>query len=186
MPTRSAWAPGGNCRPCCSAEHGRPAPDIDELPAEIPVFPLTGALLLPHGKLPLNIFEPRYKAMVEDALTDHRLIGMIQSDASAPEREDGPALFGVGCLGRLSSFSETGDGRYLIALTGLVRFYVRMEAPGRRGYRRVAADFARYAADLAPPPESMPQRGALLEALRTYFAANGFDANWDGDRGHGG
>ena len=127
-------------------------PELQELPAEVPVFPLTGALLLPHGKLPLNIFEPRYKAMVEDALSDQRLFGMIQPDVSAPEGGDGPGLFGVGCLGRLSSFSETGDGRYLIALTGLIRFRVRAEVAGRRGYRRVAADFGAYHTDLDAPP----------------------------------
>ena len=153
-------------------------PTLSELPAEIPVFPLTGALLLPHGKLPLNVFEPRYKAMVEDALAEQRLFGIIQPDAAAPESEEGPGLFGVGCLGRLSSFSETGDGRYLIALTGLIRFRVRGEVQGRRGYRRVAADFSHYGADLDPPPETLPQRGRLLAALRSYFTANGFDANW--------
>ena len=153
-------------------------PTLPELPAEIPVFPLTGALLLPHGKLPLNIFEPRYKALVEDALADKRLFGMIQPDAALPERVSGPALYGVGCVGRLSSFSETGDGRYLIALSGLIRFRVRAEAEQRRGYRRVAADFAPYRADLEPPPQYLSQRDDLLEALRGYFAANGFDANW--------
>ena len=151
---------------------------LDELPADIPVFPLSGALLLPHGKLPLNIFEPRYKAMIEDALADKRLIGMIQPDMAAPEREEGPKLYDIGCLGRLSSFSETGDGRYLIALTGLIRFRVRAERDGRRGYRRVAADYARFAADLEPPPQYLTQRDDLLTALRSYFNANGFDANW--------
>ena len=83
-------------------------PDLSELPAAFPVFPLTGALLLPHGKLPLHIFEPRYKAMVEDALADQRVIGMVQPDPGLPDGPDGPGLFRVGCLGRLSSFSETG------------------------------------------------------------------------------
>ncbi len=102
------------------------------------MFPLAGALLLPHGKLPLNIFEPRYKALVEDALAGQRLFGMIQPDGAAGQG-DGPALYRVGCLGRLSSFSETGDGRYLIALTGLIRFRVRRSwraprlPPGRGG-----------------------------------------------------
>ena len=153
-------------------------PTLDELPAEIPVFPLSGALLLPHGKLPLNIFEPRYKAMIEDALADKRLVGMIQPDSAAPERDDGPELYDVGCLGRLSSFSETGDGRYLVALSGLIRFRVRSERDGRRGYRRIAADYARFAADLEPPPQYLTQRDDLLTALRSYFNANGFDANW--------
>jgi Lon protease-like protein len=153
-------------------------PELDELPAEFPVFPLTGALLLPHGKLPLHIFEPRYKAMVEDALADQRLIGMIQPDPGQPEGTDGPGLFRVGCLGRLSSFSETGDSRYLIALTGLIRFRVEAEVAGRRGYRRVAAHFGGYEADLTEQAGTLPQRQTLLAALRAYFTANGFDANW--------
>ncbi len=156
---------------------------ITELPDEFPVFPLGGALLLPHGKLPLNIFEPRYKAMVEDALADQRLFGMIQPDLSLPELEHGPRLFKVGCLGRLTSFSETGDGRYLVALSGVVRFDVRAELAERRGYRRVAADLSRFRGDLEPPPTSLPQRTALLQALRSYFTNNGFDANWDAIEG---
>ncbi len=154
-------------------------PGPGRLPSEIAVFPLAGALLLPHGKLPLHIFEPRYKAMVEDALAENRMFGMIQPDA-APEDDDGvPALFQVGCLGRLSSFSETEDGRYLIALSGLVRFDVVTELAERRGYRRVAADFTRFMHDLDPPSESLPQRDAMIAALRAYFAANGFEANWE-------
>lgn len=153
-------------------------PSLNELPDEIPVFPLTGALLLPHGKLPLNIFEPRYKALIEDALADGRMFGMIQPDAASLDQDEGPGLFGVGCLGRLSSFSETDDGRYLIALTGMIRFRVRAELGGRRGYRRVAADYSRFQRDLEPPPQYLTQRDDLLAALRTYFTANGFDANW--------
>ena len=158
-------------------------PSMEELPVEFPVFPLGGALLLPHGKLPLNIFEPRYKAMVEDALADQRLFGMIQPDNSVAETDHGPRLFGVGCLGRLTSFSETGDGRYLVALNGVIRFDVRAELEDRRGYRRVAADLARFSRDLEPPPSALPQRSALLQALRSYFTNNGFDANWDAIEG---
>lgn len=154
-------------------------PARDELPDEIAVFPLSGALLLPHGKLPLNIFEPRYKAMVEDALAGQRMFGMIQPDPAAPEGATGPALYGVGCLGRLSSFSETDDGRYLIALSGLIRFDVRSETTMRRGYRRVVADYSRFLDDLEPPPQYLAQRDAIVQALRDYFTANGFDANWD-------
>ena len=155
-----------------------PHPELRDLPAEFPVFPLTGALLLPHGKLPLHVFEPRYKAMVEDALADQRLIGMIQPDPGLPEGSEGPGLFRVGCLGRLSSFSETGDSRYLIALTGLIRFRVDAEIAGRRGYRRVSANFDGYEADLEPQTGTLLQRKRLLTALRAYFTANGFDANW--------
>ena len=159
-----------------------PAPG--ELPAEIPVFPLAGALLLPHGKLPLHIFEPRYKAMVEDALAGQRMFGMIQPDGTSPPDDPAPALFNVGCLGRLSSFSETADGkRYLITLNGIIRFNVGKELEERRGYRRLAVEYAHFLPDIEPPPDTLPQRDVLLLALRSYFAANGFDANWDAIEG---
>lgn len=151
-----------------------------KLPTEFPVFPLSGALLLPQGKLPLNIFEPRYRAMVEDALAAGRVIGMVQPDESRPGTPSGPALYRVGCLGRLSSFSETEDGRYLITLTGLARFAISVELEMQRGYRRVRADLARFRDDLdAKPAAAAVDRDALTEALRSYFNARGFDANWD-------
>ena len=157
----------------------------EDLPSEFPVFPLQGALLLPHGKLPLNIFEKRYLAMVEDALAGQRMFGMIQPDSRHNDIATGAALFGVGCLGRLSSFSETEDGRYLIAVSGIIRFDVINELDIRRGYRRVTADFSRFSGDLEPPDNIMPQRDGLLTALRAYFTANGFDANWDAIEGMG-
>lgn len=150
-----------------------------DLPTEFPVFPLQGALLLPSGKLPLNIFEKRYLSMVEDALAGQRVFGMIQPDARYEDGVTGQALFGVGCLGRLSSFSETDDGRFLIAVNGLIRFDVVRELDLCRGYRRVQANFSRFSGDLDPPGDEMPQRAALLTALRQYFTANGFDANWE-------
>ena len=155
-------------------------PGSDKLPTEFPVFPLGGALLLPQGKLPLNIFEPRYRAMVEDALAAGRVIGMVQPDENRPRTPSGPALYKIGCLGRLSSFSETDDGRYLITLTGLVRFAISVELEMQRGYRRVRADLARFRDDLDDKPAaSAIDRDALTGALRTYFNARGFDANWD-------
>ena len=148
------------------------------LPSEVPIFPLGGTLLLPHGKLPLNIFEPQYIAMVEDALAGQRLIGMIQPDKTRPGGGTGPALYGIGCLGRLSSFSETDDGRFLIALNGVIRFDLTGEEPLRRGYRRARISFARFMQDLHPPTALLLHRVPLLDALRAYFTANGFDANW--------
>ena len=106
------------------------------------MFPLAGALLLPRGRLPLNIFERRYLAMVEDSLGAGRMFGMIQPDPQQPESDAGPGLYRVGCLGRLSSFSETDDGRYLITLTGLIRFADAAELAMGRGYRRVRGDFS--------------------------------------------
>ena len=119
-------------------------PRLEDLPGEFPVFPLPGALLLPRGKLPLSIFEPRYLAMTEDALGQGRMFGMIQPDPTVPDTATGPALFRVGCLGRLSSFSETDEGHYLITLTGVIRFAIAAEIDMRRGYRRVRGDFAPY------------------------------------------
>src|SRR5262245_10204147 len=107
-------------------------PRVEDLPGEFPVFPLPGALLLPRGKLPPRIFEPRYLAMSEDSLGRGRIFGMIQPDPTLPEVATGPALFHIGCLGRLSSFSETDEGHFLITLTGLIRFSIAAEIETQR------------------------------------------------------
>ena len=161
------------------AFHPRP----EDLPGEFAVFPLAGALLLPRGRLPLNIFEPRYLAMVEDSLASRRMFAMIQPDPNLPPGDTGPALYRIGCLGRLSSFSETDDGRFLITLTGLARFNVAAEIGMGRGYRRVRGDFAPYLGDLdmTTQPIGM-ERDTLLAALRTYFSRRNFEANWDAVR----
>lgn len=151
----------------------------EDFPQHLAIFPLTGALLLPGGRLPLHIFEPRYVAMVEDALASGRAFGMIQEDHAGADED--ATLYRVGCLGRISSFSETEDGRYLVTLTGVIRFDVVRELSSHRGYRRVVADYSRFAADVAAPEETdLPSgREALLAALRAYFLARGFEANWD-------
>lgn len=155
-------------------------PRVEDLPGEFPVFPLPSVLLLPRGKLPLNIFEPRYLAMTEDALGLGRMFGMIQPDPTAPDTMNGPGLFRIGCLGRVSSFSETNDGRYLITLTGVVRFAVAAEIDMRRGYRRVQGEYKSFLGDLDLEPQPIGvSREALLMALRGYFTHRGFDANWD-------
>ncbi|HVB82646.1 MAG TPA: LON peptidase substrate-binding domain-containing protein [Candidatus Binataceae bacterium] len=147
------------------------------------MFPLAAALLLPRGQLPLNIFEPRYLAMVEDSLGAGRMFGMIQPDPHGPESEAGPPLYRIGCLGRLSSFSETDDGRYLITLTGLIRFAVTAELAMGRGYRRVRADYSPYLADLETAPRPIGvKREAVLTALRDYFTRRNFGADWDAVR----
>jgi Lon protease-like protein len=158
-------------------------PKLEDLPVDCAVFPLPGALLLPRGKLPLNIFEPRYLAMVEDSLGQGRMFGMIQPNEHAPRAQSGPSLYRIGCLGRLSHFSETEDGRYLITLTGVARFLVRQELPMRRGYRRVEADYSPFGADLGPPGGLPPGvRDEVVDALKPYFQMNGIDANWDAIR----
>ena len=156
-------------------------PRLADLPGEIAVFPLPGALLLPQGRLPLNIFEPRYLAMTLDSLAAGRMFGMVQPDRRLPKGAQGAGLYRVGCLGRLSSFSETDDGRLLITLTGLIRFRIAEELPlAEDGYRRVRADYADFAADLAVEDAAPPlDRGELLTALRPYFRARGIEANWD-------
>ncbi len=155
-------------------------PTLADLPAEIPVFPLPGALLLPYGRLPLNIFEPRYLAMVDDSLAQGRMFGMIQPNRHAPRGQNGPSLYQIGCVGRLSQFAETDDGRYLITLTGISRFRVTEELPVRHGYRRIAADYSPFHADLVPPGTGMGDRRAeLLAALRPFFLMHDIDANWE-------
>jgi Lon protease-like protein len=153
-----------------------------DLPQVIPVFPLSGALLLPRGQMPLNIFEPRYLAMIDDALTDrHRLIGMIQPDSGRPGPDDRPHLFKVGCVGRITQLAETGDGRYLIQLTGIARFRVTEEPKVATLYRQCRVDYAPFADDfVARKGEEAVDRQAVLDALNAYLAANDLKADWEG------
>jgi uncharacterized protein len=153
-------------------------PTIDQLPEIVPIFPLTGVLLLPRGKLPLNVFEPRYLAMTEDALSGNRMIGIIQP-SDPLSRASVPPVYPIGCAGRITSFSETDDGRYLITLTGVCRFETVRELPIVRGYRRVDVSWERFAADLEEPGPALFDRARLVEGLRTYFKIQGISANWD-------
>lgn len=154
------------------------APTFEDLPATIPVFPLPGALLLPRGRLPLNIFEPRYLNMTQDALATDRLIGMIQPrEGEAPGTP--PALYDVGCAGRITSFSETDDGRILITLTGITRFRIEQEVPTARGYRRVVADWSPFQDDFGPDGEVTLDRDRLTEVLRAFFDSRQITADWD-------
>lgn len=155
-------------------------PRLEDLPDAFPVFPLSGALLLPGGHLPLNIFEPRYLALVEDAMARGRMFGMVQPDKRLARGDAGPGLYRIGCLGRITTFNETDDGRYLITLTGLSRFTIIEEIEGARGYRRVRGAVAGFAADLHGPMPGLPfERAELLEALSRYFANAGVEANLD-------
>src|SRR6266581_2798262 len=144
-----------------------------DLPQVIPVFPLPGALLLPRGQMPLNIFEPRYLAMVDDILAGRRLIGMIQPDAAHPGPEAKPNLYRVGCVGRLTQLAETGDGRYLVELTGVARYRIEEELFVATPYRQCRVTFAPYADDfVARKGEDAVDRPALLEALAAFLKAN--------------
>ena len=151
---------------------------IADLPAVIPVFPLAGALLLPHGQLPLNIFEPRYLAMVEATMAGKRMIGMIQP-RDADEGNSHPALAEVGCAGRITSYSETEDGRYLITLSGIARFRIVEERNTSTPFRQCAVDYAAYARDLAvPAAEPTIARDRLIDALKPYLASRNMQTDW--------
>ena len=164
-------------------------PDFEDLPRVIPVFPLTGVLLLPGGKLPVNVFEPRYLAMVRDALADEqRMIGMVQprvpnpdDNRGAGDDEDGdqPALYRTGCAGRITAFNESEDGRYGMTLTGVCRFAIAEEMTLRDGYRRVLADYSRFRGDLADDRAARVDRPRLLAVVKRYFEQQGIQVNWE-------
>jgi Lon protease-like protein len=153
---------------------------FEDLPSELPIFPLSGVLLLPRGRLPLQIFEPRYLAMTRDALgAPQRLIGMIQPfEKELPRPNNNPPIYKIGCAGRITSFSETDEGRFLITLTGVCRFAVVEELGLVKGYRRVAARWDDFARDFIDQPVEL-DRARLLGVLKDYFRAHGIAANWE-------
>lgn len=151
-----------------------------DIPEQVPVFPLSGALLLPGAQLPLNIFEPRYLAMFDDALSSHRVIGIIQPALETTGKSHGLVkdLCAVGCLGRITSFGETGDGRYVITLGGVCRFRVleELHEPGRP-YR--VCSISPFGSDLEPTDDGADvDRKALLASFRAYLDANNLEADW--------
>lgn len=151
----------------------------EDVPQRIAVFPLSGALLLPRADLPLNIFEPRYLTMVEDAMAGNRLIGMIQPLA-AEEAEDVPALMKVGCVGRITAYAETADNRMMVTLTGVTRFQVVEELEADTPYRQVIANYHPFAADLVLDAGAAEvNRPVLLKAFRDYLNANNMSADWN-------
>ena len=155
----------------------------EDLPGVIPIFPLPGALLLPRGQMPLNIFEPRYLEMVDDALRDgHRLIGMIQPDpAHAGPDPNKPHLFSVGCVGRITQLAESGDSRYLIQLTGISRFRVEQELAIGTPYRQCRVTYAPFIADFtARKGENEVDRKTLLRTLAEFLRVNDLKADWQG------
>jgi Lon protease-like protein len=154
-----------------------------DLPGVIAIFPLPGALLLPRGQMPLNIFEPRYLAMIDDAMRSGlRLIGMIQPDPAHPGPDQAkPQLFHVGCVGRITQLAESGDGRYLIQLTGIARFRVEEELAIDTAYRQCRATFTPFLDDFtARKGEEDVDRKALLRTLADFLKANNLKADWDG------
>ncbi len=153
-----------------------------DLPSVVPVFPLAGALLLPGTQLPLNLFEPRYLSMFDDALAGHRLIGMIQPVFDGDVgRQDNPNLCNVGCLGRIVSFAESADGRYIISLQGVVRFRIIEEINVDTAYRQCRIE--PFAEDLfADNDAEQVNRDELLATFKAYLDANELEADWDSVR----
>lgn len=156
------------------------APAERRLPAILPVFPLDGVILLPRGHLPLQVFEPRYLNMIDEALGKGRVIGMIQPRLPLPHPlPDDAELAAVGCLGRIVSFAESEDNRLLITLRGLCRFRVSEELGLLKGFRRVKPDFAPYLADLADPEPADVDRPRLLQSARGYLALKDISCDWN-------
>lgn len=153
----------------------------EDLPETVPIFPISGVLLLPGGQLPLNIFEPRYLAMLDAAMAGNRLIGMIQpalTEVQADILPDRPALAPVGCIGRITSFTETGDGRYIVSLAGICRFRLMDEVSSSKPYRTFK--IAPFVADLTSgDDEAQVDRSGLLSAFRAYLEANKLEADWE-------
>lgn len=152
-----------------------------DCPTVIPVFPLPGALLLPRGQIPLNIFEPRYLAMVDDALKGDRVIGMIQPDADGGGSALTPKLYRVGCAGRITQFAETGDGRYLITLVGIARFRIEEELSVTTPYRQCRVTFEPFEIDFtARAGEDEVDREGVVKALRDFVEAAHVRVDWKG------
>ena len=152
---------------------------ITDLPQLIPIFPLDGALLLPRGQLPLNVFEPRYLNMIDDAMAGERILGMIQTRTGGSREV--PALAGVGCAGRITSYAETSDGRYLITITGVCRFRTAGELNAQTPYRQVRAEYADFATDLDGGEDEAtlePGRTDLLAGLKAYLEGRGLEIDW--------
>ena len=163
-------------------------PSFERLPDTLPIFPLSGVLLLPGGKLPLNVFEPRYLAMIFDSLAGHRMIGMVQplqpggfAGDGLPADDGAPKVHQVGCAGRVVSFSETEDGRLLLALSGVCRFQISRELDmAQGGYRRVSALFSPYRADLDYADEMVTlDRERLMAGLAAFFRGKSLSTDWD-------
>ena len=155
-----------------------------DLPKSIPVFPLSGAILLPRATMPLNIFEPRYLAMVDNVISGSRIIGIIQPSKFDPDQESpqerASPLKKVGCAGRMTAFQELDDGRVLISLSGVARFRVLLEEETDEPYRICRVDYSDYENDLIIGyGEEDVDRAALLDGLRSYMAVNKLDADWD-------
>jgi Lon protease-like protein len=149
------------------------------LPKVLPIFPLSGVVLMPRARLPLNIFEPRYLTMIEDVLGQGRLIGMTQPTIPDVVNNPMPPIYRIGCAGRISSFTETEDGRFLLGLTGICRFTITEELTEGLPYRRARVDWRTYMTDIADPEEVDVDRNRLTKLLHNYFKMQGIAADWN-------
>lgn len=151
---------------------------LEALPQRIPIFPLAGALLLPRTQLPLNIFEPRYLTMINDAIAGNRMIGMTQPIDDTNDKA--PAVYGIGCAGKITSFAEIDDGRMLVTLTGVARFSVVRELAVATPYRQIEADYSAFGDDLKlGHGEETVDRQQVLSTFRAYLDANGLKTDWN-------
>jgi hypothetical protein len=158
----------------------QPPATLADLPTRVRLFPLGGTILLPRAVMPLNIFEPRYLAMVRDAMATDHMIAIVQPRTETSSSTDKPDLFTIGAVGRITQYSETGDGRFLIALTGLARFQLVSELPATTPYRQAEVRYTPYAADWSPAdPLAAIARESLESTLRAYLEAQGLSADWD-------
>jgi len=157
-------------------------PKFEDLPGDLPLFPLIGVLLLPGAQLPLNIFEPRYINMLEYALANQRLIGIAQPKVegqSGTSTEDSTAIYEIGCVGRIISFKEATDGQIQITLRGICRFNIIDELPLMRSFRRIIPDFSNYKNDFILEKDMVIDRQRLLSDLRAYFEMENIEADWE-------
>ncbi len=149
-----------------------------DLPHELPIFPLSGAVVLPGVQLPLNIFEPRYLSMVAAALAQDHLIGMVQPRADGEDAEP-PLVHRIGCAGRITSYSETLDGRIVMVITGLCRFEIVAELPEYQGFRRVRPDWSRFAGDYELEAGNIGDRDRFMGSLRAFCDQRSVEVPWD-------
>ena len=153
------------------------APQFDRLPETLAVFPLTGVLLLPHGNLPLNIFEPRYIAMIDDAMASSKMIGMVQSKSKSDKAD--ADVYTIGCAGKITEFAETPDGRYVINLSGICRFHINEELKTPRPYRIVNPDWKEFEHDVKVPQSLGVDREKLMNLLCGYFKQNDMSCDFN-------
>ncbi len=149
-----------------------------KIPDIIPVFPLSNFIIFPETTVPLNIFEPRYLQMIDDSMKSHRMIGMIQPKKTGTENK--PDLYDIGCLGKITSFNETGDGRYLIVLSGIVRFKILEELENEKLYRTCRIDFETFQNDLSSKDEEIKfsDLELIFKNLKSLFKKQGYAINW--------